>query len=385
MAVGTRMQQRRGLESEWVASNYILAAGEIGLTLDTGIAKFGDGVNGWNNLPIALENLYLPILGKAADSELLDGVGIESLVKFADTDVDPTADSFVQRTGTGRIKASAGAASDDVATFGQLDVSRYSLISRTVGTASTLALTDSFSTININNTTRDSLINITIPPNADVAFPTGTWIDICSVGTGTALVVAGAGVTLTGDGRVYGNLGSIRIVKTAINTWMVIRRSDPPDAYARCFMYQATQIGGFTAGWKHLPLHAETYDTHNGHKTGPVSGEDTDTNPAHQTNRYYCKPGQAGWYEVHGMFCISTATAVRFQARIVKNGAVFESSISPNMGSDMSGHILTGAKMIPMAENDYISLQGYCNVSNWAAAADLPSGTVSSMAIKRIA
>lgn len=219
MAVGTRMQQRRGLASEWSASNYILAAGEIGIALDTGVAKFGDGVNGWNSLPIAFEDLYLPILGKAADSELLDGVGIESLVKFADTDVDPTADSFVQRTGTGRIKASAGAASDDVATFGQLDVSRHMLTSRTLTGAGTLALTDSFSTVYVNNASNTTQILITIPPAVDVAFPVGTVIHITAWNIGGAKLVAGAGVTLNGSPYVMPKYGALRLVKVGTNNW----------------------------------------------------------------------------------------------------------------------------------------------------------------------
>jgi len=250
MAVGTRMQQRRGLESEWVASNYILAAGEIGLTLDTGIAKFGDGVNGWNSLPIAFENLYLPILGKASDSELLDGVGIESLVKFADTDVNPTADSFVKRTGTGRIKASAGAASDDVATFGQLDVSRYMLTSRTLTGAGTLALTDSFSSVYVNNASNTTHIQVTIPPNVDVAFPVGTVIHIVAWNIGGAKLIAGAGVTLNGSPYVMPKYGAVRLVKVATNTWdsfslntgkilpsFKIRRTVAGDSYASAYAF----------------------------------------------------------------------------------------------------------------------------------------------------
>lgn len=250
MAVGTRMQQRRGLASEWSASNYILAAGEIGIALDSGIAKFGDGVNGWNSLPIAFEDLYLPILGKAADSELLDGVGIESLVKFADTDVDPTADSFVQRDGSGRIKASAGAGTDDVATFGQLNTSRYAVTSRTISGAATLALTDSFSSVYVNNASTTAQIMVTIPPNVDVAFPVGTIIQVVAHNVGGAKILAGAGVSLNGSVYVMPKMGAIRLVKVATNTWdgfslnagktlptFKIRRTVAGDSYATAYAF----------------------------------------------------------------------------------------------------------------------------------------------------
>lgn len=48
--MATLMQQRRGTAAEWTAVNPILAAGEIGVEIDTGIVKVGDGVTTWGNL-----------------------------------------------------------------------------------------------------------------------------------------------------------------------------------------------------------------------------------------------------------------------------------------------------------------------------------------------
>lgn len=223
MAVGTRMQQRRGLESEWSTSDYVLAAGEIGLTLDTGIAKFGDGVNGWNALPIAFDGLYLPILGKAADSELLDGVGIESLVKFADTSTTPTADKFVQRTATGTIKAATAAASDDVTPKAQMDSaildSRKIGASRVITSAATLALTDANCAVYVNHTSITAQVVVTIPPNSSVAFPLGTVIEITAYSDGGAKIAPGAGVTLNGATNAFPNWGTIRLVKSGTDAW----------------------------------------------------------------------------------------------------------------------------------------------------------------------
>lgn len=42
-----RIQLRRGTSAQWVSSNPILAQGEMGLELDTGKFKFGDGSTPW--------------------------------------------------------------------------------------------------------------------------------------------------------------------------------------------------------------------------------------------------------------------------------------------------------------------------------------------------
>ena len=44
------IQIRRGSAAEWTAANTILAEGEMGLELDTGYYKFGNGINNWNDL-----------------------------------------------------------------------------------------------------------------------------------------------------------------------------------------------------------------------------------------------------------------------------------------------------------------------------------------------
>ena len=48
--MANRIQLRRGGAQEWSNSNPILAQGELGIELDTGRIKIGDGVQGWNTL-----------------------------------------------------------------------------------------------------------------------------------------------------------------------------------------------------------------------------------------------------------------------------------------------------------------------------------------------
>jgi hypothetical protein len=48
--MANRIQLRRGGAQEWANANPTLAQGELGIELDTGRIKIGDGVSGWNNL-----------------------------------------------------------------------------------------------------------------------------------------------------------------------------------------------------------------------------------------------------------------------------------------------------------------------------------------------
>lgn len=382
MAEGTRMQQRRATEAVWTTSEYVLAAGELGVTTDTGIIKIGNGVSPWDELEIAFDSLYLPILGKAADSELLDGIGSDSFVKVADTSVAPTNDSYVKRTADGGVRGTDATEASELVTLSQLGAIRNNVIARASTASITLALIDAFSQINMDHNTRDSTLTVTIPTNASVAIPVGTWIDICAVGIGTAVLSPAGGVTFSGDRRIYGNLGSVRIAKIATDAWMLIRRSDPSDAYARCFMYQNADSPGMTAGFRDLPLNAETIDTHNGHVTGSVSGDDTDSNPIYRTNRYVVKPGQAGIYTVNGLFFF-TGPGSDMQCRIVKNGAAIPGGLGQNHNNTTSSYVLLGEKQLDLAEDDIISFQGYGNTTGWKSGGS-SSSNASTLSVARI-
>lgn len=51
----TRIQNRRGTSTQWTTANPILASGEKGFEIDTGLFKMGDGVSSWNQLPYFLD------------------------------------------------------------------------------------------------------------------------------------------------------------------------------------------------------------------------------------------------------------------------------------------------------------------------------------------
>jgi len=63
--MATRMQQRRGTASQWVAADTVLTAGELGYETDTGQFKIGDGTTAWTSLAYFKDTLDLDIAGKA--------------------------------------------------------------------------------------------------------------------------------------------------------------------------------------------------------------------------------------------------------------------------------------------------------------------------------
>lgn len=88
-------------------------------------------------------------------------------------------------------------------------------------TSYTLALTDNYKIVTMNSA---SATNLTVPPNASVAFPIGANITICCLGAGKTTVVAGSGVTILSKGSLLGItvLGDATLIKLATNTWKLI-------------------------------------------------------------------------------------------------------------------------------------------------------------------
>jgi hypothetical protein len=219
MADGTRMQQRRATEAVWITSNYVLAAGELGVTTDTGIIKIGNGTSPWTELDIAFENLYLPLSGTATNSELLGGLSSDTFVKQFDAVSTVTNDAVARRTSTGTLKAAMATASDDLTTKAQMEEAIRSPIVRTVTSAASLALTDVNSIIFVDHSSITTQVVISIPDNATVAFPIGSRLEVTAIGVGGAKITPVAGVTLNGDSNAFPGHGTVRLIKTGTNTW----------------------------------------------------------------------------------------------------------------------------------------------------------------------
>ncbi len=84
----------------------------------------------------------------------------------------------------------------------------------------TLTLADYNSLVTMDSA---SAMNLTIPTNASVAFPTGTAIKVAQLGGGQVTLVPSSGVTMVAylDGtKIAGRGGAVVLVKTGTNTWL---------------------------------------------------------------------------------------------------------------------------------------------------------------------
>lgn len=91
---------------------------------------------------------------------------------------------------------------------------------RTEATSTTLALADDGDIVTIDSA---SAVNLTVPPNASVAFATGTVIDISQGGAGQVTVVPDTGVTVSVPSgctlKLRAENSYATLIKTGTNTW----------------------------------------------------------------------------------------------------------------------------------------------------------------------
>lgn len=84
----------------------------------------------------------------------------------------------------------------------------------------TLVLTDRGKVIEMNLSTANTL---TIPANADAAFPVGTQITVIQYGAGQTTIAAAAGVTLRALGgalKTVGQYAGVSLYKRGTNEWI---------------------------------------------------------------------------------------------------------------------------------------------------------------------
>lgn len=94
-------------------------------------------------------------------------------------------------------------------------------INAQTGTAYTLAITDAYGAVSLSNA---GAITLTVPPDSDVAFDDGTFVEFHQQGAGTVNVAAGSGVTINSRGSRTATSGQYAIAalrKTGANTWIL--------------------------------------------------------------------------------------------------------------------------------------------------------------------
>jgi hypothetical protein len=157
------------------------------------------------------------------------------LVKNSATDYDTkwstptsaaTASALVLRDANGRAQVADPSANADIATKNYVDTTeatmRRVLTNQQSATAYTFVLSDEGKVVyyNVDSTP----VAYTIPLNANVAFPTGSWIDVYQGASGTVTISGAAGVTLRGpDGTatvtLRGTYSKVRLTKSNADTW----------------------------------------------------------------------------------------------------------------------------------------------------------------------
>ena len=141
--MANRIQLRRGGAQEWANSNPTLAQGELGIELDTGRFKIGDGVTSWNTLRYERP--------------------VESTSNTANTLVQRDADgNFAAGTITATIVGNASTAA-------RLSTTRQIQLSSDVTASGTFD-----GSANLNLTTSLSLVS-TLPHYDGTATPTATY------------------------------------------------------------------------------------------------------------------------------------------------------------------------------------------------------------------
>ena len=78
-----QFQLRRGTSTEWSNSNPVLAAGEIGIEIDTNLFKLGNGSSTWNNLSYGgiqgIQGIGIQGFTGAQGIQGIQGVGIQGI------------------------------------------------------------------------------------------------------------------------------------------------------------------------------------------------------------------------------------------------------------------------------------------------------------------
>jgi hypothetical protein len=85
-----------------------------------------------------------------------------------------------------------------------------------------LALTDAGKAVEMN---KGTAVNLTVPQNTSIAFPTDTCVEIFQYGAGQVTVVADTNVTIRSSGgklKLTGQYSGASLRKIATNEWVLV-------------------------------------------------------------------------------------------------------------------------------------------------------------------
>lgn len=189
----------------------VLTSAEVdGYLMQQTVMKFADASARTTALSGVLAEGMISYLADTNAVEKYDGSAWVALV---------AGDISSVTAGTG---LSGGGSSGDVTVSFDYSVGNQSIEQAQTGTTYTLVLTDAGKMVTMSNASANTL---TVPPNADVAFPTNTRIDVLQYGAGQTTIAAGSGVTIYSSGsklKLTGQYSGATLWKKATNTWVLI-------------------------------------------------------------------------------------------------------------------------------------------------------------------
>ncbi len=138
------------------------------------------------------------------------------------TDVLAYDSDLASITAAGRAMVTAASAAAQRALVEAEKLGERAGVNRQDGTSYTLVLGDKGKLIEMNNASANTL---TVPPNASVAFPVNSWVDIAQFGAGQTTIAAGSGVTIRSSGgklKLTGQYSGATLIKRGTNEWLLI-------------------------------------------------------------------------------------------------------------------------------------------------------------------
>ena len=188
-----------------------------GVTAGTNIS--GGGTSGTVTVNLAVD---------AAVDMGTDGSGVDVTFHSAtagDNMLWDACDEKLVITGTDGANA-LEVADGDVEITDQLTVSGGLVaplqINAQTGTTYTFVLADAGKMVTSSNGSAQTL---TVPPNSSIAYATGTQIIVQAIGSGTATLAEGSGVTINSKDSnkdIDGQYAAATLIKTATDTWSLI-------------------------------------------------------------------------------------------------------------------------------------------------------------------
>jgi len=133
-----------------------------------------------------------------------------------------TIANVIGPTGPAGAAGAASTVTGPTGPTGPSGAADYTLTQQAQTDSYTLVLGDANKLVELNKATA---VDLNIPTNSNVAFPTGTQIHILQVGAGQVTIKGQTGVQVDSNGgalRISGQWRTATVIKRATNTWVAI-------------------------------------------------------------------------------------------------------------------------------------------------------------------